>query len=101
MTIIDTTLYANGALRLSRHGAGKGGNVLVHVASGQQVEITDEGAERIAEVDQNFANSNSQREFVADAVQLYNHMRTWFAVPAPAHNDGIRQLGHEALTGQR
>ena len=28
MTIIDTTLYANGALRLSRHGAGKGGNVL-------------------------------------------------------------------------
>lgn len=28
MTIIDTTLYANGALRLSRHGAGRGGNVL-------------------------------------------------------------------------
>lgn len=29
MTIIDTTIYANGALRLSRHGAGKGGDVLV------------------------------------------------------------------------
>jgi hypothetical protein len=41
MTIIDTTLYADGALRLSRHGAGRGGNVLMHVASGQQCNVTD------------------------------------------------------------
>jgi hypothetical protein len=41
MTIIDTTLYANGALRLSRHGAGRGGNVLVHVPSGKQLQIED------------------------------------------------------------
>jgi hypothetical protein len=41
MTIIDTTLYANGALRLSRHGAGRGGNVLMHIASGAQCVIDD------------------------------------------------------------
>jgi hypothetical protein len=47
MTIIDTTLYANGALRLSRHGAGRGGNVLVHVASGRQVQLTDVTADEV------------------------------------------------------
>jgi hypothetical protein len=41
MTIIDTAIYANGALRLSRHGAGRGGNVLVHVPTGQQFPIQD------------------------------------------------------------
>jgi hypothetical protein len=39
MTIIDTTLYANGALRLSRHGAGRGGDVLVDTVSGKQIEL--------------------------------------------------------------
>lgn len=42
MTIIDTTLYADGALRLSRHGAGRGGNVLMHVKSHRQIELSDE-----------------------------------------------------------
>ena len=42
MTIIDTTLYANGALRLSRHGAGKGGDILVHTATGKQLELPED-----------------------------------------------------------
>lgn len=29
MTILEPVLYANGALRLTRHGAGRGGNILV------------------------------------------------------------------------
>jgi hypothetical protein len=42
MTIIDTTLYCNGELRLARHGAGRGGNVLVHVPSGDAIALCDE-----------------------------------------------------------
>jgi len=41
MTIIDTTNYLNGKLRLSRHGAGTGGNVLLHVESGDTLELSD------------------------------------------------------------
>lgn len=47
MTIIDTTLYANGALRLSRHGAGKGDTVLVHVPSARQTIFVDEDTEHV------------------------------------------------------
>lgn len=39
MTIIDTTLHYSGALRLANHGAGKGGIVLTHVATGEQIDI--------------------------------------------------------------
>ncbi len=42
MTIIDTTLYCNGELRLARHGAGRGGNVLTLVATGDQISLLDE-----------------------------------------------------------
>jgi hypothetical protein len=41
MTILEPTLYANGALRLTRHGAGKGGNVLVHIPTGRQCNVSD------------------------------------------------------------
>jgi hypothetical protein len=41
VTILEPILYANGALRLTRHGAGKGGTVLVHVPTGRQVDIPD------------------------------------------------------------
>ncbi len=41
MTIFEPTLYANGALRLTRHGPRGGGNILMHVPSGRQVEIAD------------------------------------------------------------
>jgi hypothetical protein len=47
MTILEPILYANGALRLTRHGAGKGGNIFMHVPSGQQVEVSDRVADNI------------------------------------------------------
>lgn len=50
MAHIDITLYANGALRLSRHGKGRGGNVLMHVASGRQVNVSDATAQIIDDV---------------------------------------------------
>jgi hypothetical protein len=45
MTIIDPILYANGALRLTRHGAGKGDTVLVLELGGSvrdQLEVADD-----------------------------------------------------------
>jgi len=45
MTIIDTTLYLDGQLRLARHGAGRGGNVLTHVESGDQLSLSDDIAD--------------------------------------------------------
>jgi hypothetical protein len=41
MTILDPILYANGALRLTRHGKGRGDTVLVHAPSGLQVAIPE------------------------------------------------------------
>ncbi len=41
MTILEPVLYANGELRLTRHGAGKGGNVLMHTLSNRQTGIVD------------------------------------------------------------
>lgn len=55
MTIIDTTLYANGALRLSRHGAGRGGNVLTLVATGESLELTDTDAEHFDDLVKRYA----------------------------------------------
>ncbi len=41
MPTFDTYLYANGALRLTRHGDRAGGTVLMHVPSGQQFTVPD------------------------------------------------------------
>lgn len=41
MTILEPTLYANGALRLTRHGAGKGDTVLVYVPTNSQFSVPD------------------------------------------------------------
>lgn len=49
MTTIDTTLYCDGELRLAKHGAGKGGTVLTHVPSGEQINLPtydDDAADR-------------------------------------------------------
>ena len=48
MTIIDTDTYFAGALRFSRHGLARGGNVLTHVASGRAITITERDAPRAA-----------------------------------------------------
>jgi hypothetical protein len=77
MTIIDTALYANGALRLSRHGAGKGGNVLTHLATNSSVEISDEGAERIDEVVRNMIDSHPPRNQWSTA-DVFRHMQSWY-----------------------
>jgi hypothetical protein len=62
MTIIDTTLYANGALRLSRHGAGKGDTVLTHVASGRQSRIVDEDTDTVVQYLVFHADSSLDKE---------------------------------------
>ena len=65
MTIIDTTLYANGALRLSRHGAGKGGNVLTLVSTGEQTTLSDAIVQL---VDETLTRWDSQRaDYDADS----------------------------------
>lgn len=50
MTIIDTTLYANGALRLTDHGPRGGGLVLVHTRTNgrtEQVSVPYADRERV------------------------------------------------------
>lgn len=42
MTILEPILYANGALRLTDHGPRGGGLVLVHVPTGEQVDIPND-----------------------------------------------------------
>ena len=71
MTIIDTTLYANGALRLSRHGAGRGGNVLTHVPSGEQVSIPDASLHSVIELCSETSEKNAMN-LVADLHEQYN-----------------------------
>lgn len=39
MAHIDTYNYFNGELRLSRHGARRGGDVLMHVPTGRQLTL--------------------------------------------------------------
>jgi hypothetical protein len=61
MTILEPILYANGTLRLTRHGRGKGGNILMHVPTNSQCEISDKGVEQIDEVVQNMKRVHSDR----------------------------------------
>lgn len=59
MTIIDTTLYADGHLRLSRHGASRGGTVLLRTWDGKQATFADEDTAPIAallDAEQNVVN---------------------------------------------
>jgi hypothetical protein len=39
MTILEPTLYANGAIRVTDHGPRGGGIVVVHIASGLQIDV--------------------------------------------------------------
>lgn len=51
MTILEPILFFNGALRLTRHGAGQGGNVLVFDKgdSTEQFEIADDAVTAVAQ----------------------------------------------------
>lgn len=42
MTDLLPLLYANGALRLTRHGPGRGDTVLMHVPGGFQFDVPDD-----------------------------------------------------------
>ncbi len=79
MTILEPTLYANGALRLTRHGAGRGGNILVLEVDGhgatEQVEISDDGADRIDDVIGNLARRHQEAALPRVA---FNHIASWF-----------------------
>jgi hypothetical protein len=85
MTILEPILYANGALRLTRHGAGKGGNILVLEVDGEgtteQVELTDQGVldfERlVAKYEQEACAEVALNE--TDARPLFNAARRQFA----------------------
>jgi len=68
MTIIDTTNHLNGTLRLSRHGAGRGGNVLMHVGTNSQCEISDDGVDKLEEVIARDRRAHSDR---SEAIFLY------------------------------
>jgi hypothetical protein len=71
MTIIDTTLYANGALRLSRHGAGKGGNILVHVATDEQFTVHPECLVAVEEMLQSYTERETNARYVFEEVKNY------------------------------
>lgn len=76
MTIIDTTTYCNGELRLAKHGAGKGGNVLLHVPSGRQIELTDAGAANAPRVVHNMLDHPPKNQW-ASADIFDNIARYW------------------------
>ena len=71
MTIIDTTLYADGALRLSRHGAGRGDTVLLRTWDSKQITIQDadtSAAQQLIAAEEN----------VVDPVDIFHHVRDAF-----------------------
>jgi len=83
MTIIDTTLYCNGALRLSRHGKGRGGNILLLTQGdgegGRHVEQITIPDAIVADVEY-FIGVDSSVD--GDARRVYDlakrYVRTWY-----------------------
>lgn len=74
MTIIDTTLYADGALRLAKHGAGRGDTVLTLTTCGKQFTVPDnETADLEAGIGKMMKRRNIDPEDVFDTLQ------GWFA----------------------
>lgn len=73
MTIIDTTLYANGALRLSRHGAGRGDTVLQRTdATGFAFTVPDAMTEGLANNLEALLEENRPIQHIwDDLIELY------------------------------
>lgn len=71
MTIIDTALYANGALRLSRHGAGHGDTVLTRTWDGKSLTLADEDT---AAIDQLL----TAEQGTCDPEDIFHHVRECF-----------------------
>lgn len=72
MTIIDTTNYLNGTLRLSRHGRGRGGNILMHIGTKSLCEISDAGVDKLEEVIARDRRVHSDRSFA-----IFNYMKNF------------------------
>lgn len=72
MTIIDTTLYADGALRLSRHGKGRGDTVLTHTPTGKQFTVDDAETKDLADEIEKLAPHS------LDIEETFNTLRNWF-----------------------
>lgn len=70
MTILEPILYANGALRLTRHGAGKGGNVLV--LEGEHTRQLDIPDQYLPTLD-NFILRNVGRMTTAEMFDFVEH----------------------------
>jgi hypothetical protein len=73
MTIIDTTLYCNGELRLARHGAGRGGTVLVHTATGKQFTVPDNETDDLV---QEIGKVSARRNI--DPEDVFDTLKGWF-----------------------
>lgn len=87
MTIIDTTLYANGALRLSRHGAGRGGTVLTHVPTGRQFTVPDNETADLADEIEKYAATSYGPESVFNRLA-----RDFSPVGQPDHDTYLRSF---------
>lgn len=74
MADIDTYLFANGQLRLSIHGAKRGGNVLVYEHDGRtsQCEITDYAVVPL---------SRRLAESTEPASKLFANIAAYIAIP--------------------
>ena len=72
MTILEPTLYANGALRLTRHGAGKGDTVLLYTPTGEQFTVPDgETRDLEQEIDKVLA-------VVDESAGVFDVLKDWF-----------------------
>lgn len=75
MAHIDITLYANGALRLTRHGRGRGGNVLMHAPTGEQCDVNDSHADTIDTILSDPDSSSARSP--ENAREYFEHVRDW------------------------
>lgn len=86
MTTLDPILYANGALRLTRHGKGRGETVLMHVPSGRQFSVPDSETRDLAdEITRKFDFDKT------DTLVAYCLLAEWFRDPV-AHDKSFGPL---------
>lgn len=74
MTILTPILYADGALRLTRHGRGRGDTVLMRTWDNRQITIDDDDteiAQRLIEAEQGRVDPEDIFHHVRDRVGRY------------------------------
>ena len=80
MTIIDTTTYLDGQLRLARHGAGRGGTVLTLVETGEQIDVHLEAEPAVIDMLDDYARRgyvSSENVFSGIGNFLEGFMSSW------------------------